>query len=158
MNNIPVNLDPKHQHGLAMVEMAFVVPILLLLILAATELGRGLYQYNTLDKATRDGARYFSSNAFVGGSTAVDTARQADTINLVQYGQTGSGGTQLLPGNLPTVNTTVSTSGGITWVTVTTSYPFQFIPGNPLSGIMGLFGSGLPNTLTLNATTTMRAL
>ena len=158
MNKLPVNLDTKRQRGLAMVEMVFVVPILLLLMLTAAELGRGFYQYNTLVKATRDGARHFASSTFVGSSTTVDAARQAEAIFLVQYGQTVCGGTQLLPDNLPEVNPTVSTSDGITWVTVTASYPFQFLPGNPLSGIMGLFGPGLPNTLTLNATTTMRSL
>ncbi|HEY8037126.1 MAG TPA: TadE family protein [Methylobacter sp.] len=159
MNTLPVNIDRRRQRGLAMVEMVIVVPILLLLMLGAAELGRALFQYNTLTKAVRDGARYFSANTFVGGGTQVDTTASANTVNLVIYGQIGSGGTPLLPSPLPTVSPPViSTSGGITWVTVTASYQFQFLPGNPLSGIMGLFGSSLTNPLTLNASTTMRAL
>jgi Flp pilus assembly protein TadG len=159
MNKLPVNLDPKRQRGLAMVEMVFVVPILLLLMLATAELGRGFYHYNTLVKATRDGARHFATNPFVGSSSTVDAVRQSEAVCLVQYGKTDCSGIQLLPGDLPAVPLpTINTSGGITWVTVTASYPFQFLPGNPLSRIMGLSGRGLPNTLTLNATTTMRAL
>jgi Flp pilus assembly protein TadG len=142
-----------------MVEMVIIAPVLLLLMLGAAELGRALFQYNTLTKAVRDGARYFSANAFVGGGKQVDATASANTVNLVIYGQIGNGGTPLLPSPLPTVSPpTITTSGGITWVTVTASYQFQFLPGNPLSGIMGLFDSAPINPLTFNASTTMRAL
>lgn len=155
MNTLPVKIDRRRQRGLAMVEMAIVVPILLLIMLAAAELGRAFFQYNTLTKAVRNGARYFSANTFIGGGAQVDATASANTVNLVIYGQIGNGGTSLLPSPLPTVSPpAINTSGGITWVTVTASYTFQFLPGNPLSGIMGLIGT----PLTMTASTTMRAL
>ena len=48
------------QRGLAIVEFAIVLPLLLLLSLATTELGRALYQQDTLNKAVRDGARHLA--------------------------------------------------------------------------------------------------
>ena len=45
-----------------------------------------------------------------------------------------------------------------TYVTVTGSYTFTFLPGNPLAGMVGWFGSALPNPFVLTATSTMRAI
>jgi Flp pilus assembly protein TadG len=50
----------KNQSGVAAVEMALLLGPLLLLAFGVTELGRAVYQYNTLAKAVRDGARYLS--------------------------------------------------------------------------------------------------
>ncbi|MDO8905338.1 TadE/TadG family type IV pilus assembly protein [Hydrogenophaga sp.] len=50
----------KHQRGVAAVEMAIVVLPMLILCFGITELGRALYQYNGLVKATRGAARYLS--------------------------------------------------------------------------------------------------
>lgn len=140
----------SRQRGIAMIELVIVVPILLLILLATSEMGRALYQYNTLSKAVRDSARYYSTEVF--GSNDI-----AGTINLVKYGQTGVG-TALLPGivNVTIPAPVLDVTG--TYVTVTGSYSFTFLPGNPLSGIMGLFGSALPNPFILTATSTMRAI
>jgi Flp pilus assembly protein TadG len=142
----------RHQHGLAAVELAIVAPILLLLLLVVAEAGRAFFQYNTLSKAVRDSARYYSTEVFAGNNIA-------GAKNLVRFGQIGVG-TPLLPGayTIPDPVTVINVTG--TYVTVTGSYTFTCFPGNPLSRIMGLFGPGLglPNTLTLNATSTMRAI
>lgn len=49
-----------HSAGSAVVEFALLLPILMLLLAGIFGLGRGLAQYETLTKATRDGARLFS--------------------------------------------------------------------------------------------------
>lgn len=72
-----------------MVEFAIVLPLLLLLMFAAAELGRVLYQYNTLIKSARDGARYLAANAFLGDGTQVNPAAPEQTQNLVAYGAIG---------------------------------------------------------------------
>ncbi len=46
------------QRGLAMVEFAIALPLLLLLLLAIGEMGRLLYQYNSLLQASRDASRF----------------------------------------------------------------------------------------------------
>lgn len=48
------------QKGVALVEFALVLPLLLALTLLATELGRAVYRYNTTAKAVRDAVRYLS--------------------------------------------------------------------------------------------------
>jgi Flp pilus assembly protein TadG len=52
----------KSQAGLAAVEMTLVLPLLLLLFIATAEIGRMLYQYNTLTKAQRDGVRLIAAS------------------------------------------------------------------------------------------------
>jgi len=140
----------RHQQGIAMMELVIVAPILLLIFLGVSEMGRALYQYNTLSKAVRDSSRYYSTQVFNSNDIA-------GTINLVKYGQTGVGA-QLLPGviNVSIPAPVIDATG--TYVTVTGSYTFSFLPGNPLAGIVGLFGSALPNPFILTATSTMRAI
>lgn len=49
------------QSGVAIVEFALVLPLLLILTFITTEFGRALYQYNILTKSVRDAARYLST-------------------------------------------------------------------------------------------------
>jgi len=87
------------QQGLAVVELVIILPLILLVALAVAELGRGLYQYNTLSKAVHDGTRYLSDKAR-NGIGEVDVADLVDeTENLVICGtitQCGPGD-ELLP-------------------------------------------------------------
>lgn len=52
---------PNKQRGVAAVELGIVIVPLVLLAFGITEFGRAFYQYNTLAKATRDAARFLSS-------------------------------------------------------------------------------------------------
>lgn len=81
-------LDEK---GQSLVEFAMVLPLLLMIAFGVTELGRAYYQYNTLTKAIRDGARYLSSNAYNAGNIT-------NAQNIAVYGNTGGSGTAVLPG------------------------------------------------------------
>jgi Flp pilus assembly protein TadG len=69
----------QKQRGLAMVEFAIVLPILLIILFMVAEIGRALYQYNTLSKAVGDAARHFSVH-----HAAVDGDDQV--INRVRCG------------------------------------------------------------------------
>lgn len=146
------------QRGLAAVEFAIVAPVLLLLMLGVAEFGRALFQYNTLAKAVRDAARYYSVNAFVGSTTTEDATAKIRAANLVQYGNRDGAGDLLLPGGAPVVTASTATDGTGTYVTVSASYTFTFLPGDPLAGLFGWFGSTLANPLVLTSTVTMRAL
>src|SRR5690242_12105624 len=57
---------PIGERGQAMVEFALVAPIFFLLLFAIIEGGRFIFYYETLNNATREGARY----AIVHGSNA----------------------------------------------------------------------------------------
>ncbi len=85
--------DHIRQRGSAVVELAIVLPLLLLIFLGTAEFGRALFQYNTLTKAVRDGARYISQHSLKGSTGVVDVPSSAvavvETKNLVVYGIKG---------------------------------------------------------------------
>jgi Flp pilus assembly protein TadG len=76
-------MDNK-QRGVAIIEFALVLPLLLILTFITTEFGRALYQYNTITKSVRDAARYLS----VQDPTILtsDPGKVTNAKNLVVYG------------------------------------------------------------------------
>lgn len=80
-----------HQQGVAAVEFAILLPMLLLIVFGITEFGRALYSYNTIVKATRDAARYVMIQQPGGAADAVAKC-------LAVYGNTGCNGNPLAPG------------------------------------------------------------
>jgi len=145
----------RHERGTATIELAVALPLLLLVLMATAEFGRMLSQYDTLNKAVRDGARYLAANA-LGGTTGVITITPALTTatkNLVVKGNTTGAGNALLP-NLAAGNVTVTDLGN-GYVSVSAAYPY--VP--MLGATLPTFGHGTVNTgVTLNATTVMRPL
>ncbi len=114
------------QGGQSLLEFAVVLPLMLVIAFGVTEFGRAFYQYNTLSKALRDGARYMSSHTY-------STSEQSNAKNMVIYGNTSGTGSPVLPG-LTSGQIAVIPEGGSTpyseldppeWVTVrATGYPF----------------------------------
>jgi len=99
---------PFIQRGLAVVEFVIMLPFLILVALAVTELGRGMYQYNTLSKAVHDGARYLSDNAInTVGQISIDSDLELQTKRIVVYGTIDTSGNKVLP-NLTVADITVS--------------------------------------------------
>ena len=76
--------------GVALVEFALVLPLLLLLSFITTEFGRALYEYNTVVKSVRNAARYLSVQT---PGTQTTEAR-----NMVVYGNTAGTGQPLALG------------------------------------------------------------
>jgi len=75
----------KRQRGVAAVEMAIIVLPMLILCFGITELGRALYQYNGLVKATRGAARYLSQQNLASppaGQTAEGIRTNARSLAL----------------------------------------------------------------------------
>lgn len=79
----------NREHGVALVEFAFVLPLLLVLSLLSAELGRAVYRYNTTAKAVRNAARYLSVQA--------PGTHAAEARNLLLYGNVAGTGTLLDP-------------------------------------------------------------
>ena len=77
------------QYGVALVEFAFVLPLLLVLSLAAAELGRAVYRYNTTAKVVRDAVRYLS--------VQTPGSQVAQARNLILYGNVAGTGPLLDP-------------------------------------------------------------
>ncbi len=148
-------------------ELALILPLLLTICFAITELGRGIYTYNTLTKAARDAARYLSTQT-AGDAAAITTAN-----NLAVYGKpnpvlTGtSPDLPLMPGlttgmvNIcdaslcAATNAFQGTNPSINTVTVAiTGYPFT--PVIDLLGFSSMYKAGTTYMLFGNISVTMR--
>lgn len=87
MNNEPVYHNIYRQRGVAVIELAIILPLLLLIVTGLIEYGRLTWNYNALAKATRDAARYLSTeptDAATANSMVLDAAASAgvNTGNL----------------------------------------------------------------------------
>ncbi len=144
------------QKGVAMVEFAIALPLLLLLLLAIAEFGRMLYHYNNLLQANRDAVRYLAGNSWntTLGRVVIDATLTARTKNLAVYGvPVAQPGNEVVPG-LTTDEVSVATVGS-DHVQVSISYVFRPVIG---SGLPALIGDAIPLNFPLVATTVMRGL
>lgn len=100
-------------------EFAIILPILLIMILGITELGRALYQQNMLTKAVTSGARYMARayGALDGNCapTPTWTSFEGEARNIVVFDSPnpGSGTAPILPGLDSTSAVTVGFDGPI---------------------------------------------
>ena len=65
---IPLSARPPNSRGQALAEFALVAPVFFLLLFSIIEGGRFIFYYETLNNATREGARY----AIVHGMNSFD--------------------------------------------------------------------------------------
>lgn len=127
-------LRMRLQKGVAAVEFGFFLAFLVPLAFGATELGRALYQYNTLVKATRDGARVLASGV------AAEKLNEARCVTI--YGNPDCTGNALLLGlddpnrfqyQVDQTRTHGTMSIKVASVTIN-GYPFQSIVPYVISG------------------------
>ncbi len=95
----------RDERGIHLVELAIVLPVFLLLFGAVAEFGRYFYEYTTLAKSARVGARYLSGKA-------VNGTEDTKAKNLVVYGNAAGTGVPLISG-LTTANVVITRSGGV---------------------------------------------
>ena len=81
----------RSERGTQLVELAIVLPVLLVMFGAVAEFGRLFYTYQTLTKATRAGARYLTT------APASGTSDEA-AANLVVFGNTAGTGDPIITG------------------------------------------------------------
>jgi hypothetical protein len=144
-----------HRHaGIATVEFAIVLPLLVLLLLAVTEIGRAMVRYNALTKATQEGARYAAAYALFGGAVNVDAQLLTEVRNVVVFGNKAGLGGAVLAGLQPAQVNVVDLGGDL--VRVDVSYPYQPLLGPVLPNV-GL-GSSIATGFVMQASVTMRAL
>jgi len=113
-----LNRFRRDEGGVSLLETAIVVPILLVLFAGVAEFGRYFYEYTTLAKASRLGARYLASK-----SVTSDVADyQAIAKNIIVYGNEAGNGEPILDGLAP-ANVSIDYEGGTTGIpnTVTVS-------------------------------------
>ena len=141
----------RDESGVQLVEAAIVVPIFLVLFAATAEFGRYFYEYTTLAKATRVGARFLTTSEV---GTVGDTAAK----NIVVFGNAAGTGSPLLP-NLAASHVVITREGGTPVlpekVTVTiVGYEHQSIFN--LGALTGI--SGLSTNVAVQPSVTMRYL
>lgn len=139
-----------------MVETAICLPLLMFVMLAASEFTFAFVQHTTLTKAARDGARYVAEEAIDGSLTMNLTPALIDeTRRLVVYGdRNGTSGTPLVE-NLTVNDVSVIDAGGNN-IEVRVNYAYTGILGS----VLPAFGYANDISLLFNmtASVTMRAL
>ena len=150
------NGNRSKQAGVAAVEFAIALPMLLMLFLCVVELGRAFLQYNALTRAVRDSARLVANEALLGqaGTVNLDAGLITKAKNVVLYGSPTGSGSVLLPGLAPG-NVTVQNLGGGN-ISVTVAYSYQPMIGTAIPDIIR--GGSVDTTFTLTAQVIMRAL
>jgi Flp pilus assembly protein TadG len=123
----------------------------LILFAATAEFGRYFYEYTTLAKAARAGARYLSVNP-------VMATTDSDAEKIVVYGNAAGTGSPLLP-DLATTHVEIMREGGSTVMPDTVTVKIVGYPHQPIFNLGGLIKStGLSMNVTVKPSVTMRFL
>jgi Flp pilus assembly protein TadG len=96
----------RDDRGVQLVELAIVLPIFILLFAATAEFGRYFYEYTTLAKSARVGARYLAT-------ACVNTNENTNAKNIVVFGNAAGTGTPILTGLSSTANVTITRNLGV---------------------------------------------
>lgn len=149
---------PRGERGTQLIELALVLPVLMLFFAATAEFGRYFYNYSTLAKATRAGARYLATTPVkTGGANACQDEK---VKRLVVYGDPNAvdGVTRPVVPGLTTANVQLLRVGGVTSVPDTVTVKIVDYNYKPLLNL-GNFVKGLSWTsVPLKPSTTMRYL
>jgi Flp pilus assembly protein TadG len=95
----------RDESGVQLVELAIVLPVFLILFAAIAEFSCYFYEYTTLAKATRVGARYLATSA-------VKSTEDTKAKNIIVFGNAAGTGTPILTG-LASSNVTITRTGGV---------------------------------------------
>ena len=102
---LQLNRFRRDERGLQFVELAIVLPILLMFFAAIAEFGLYFYEYTTLAKAARVGSRYLAT-------APVMNTEDAIAKNIVVYGNPAGSGEPVLDG-LATSHVVITRQGGV---------------------------------------------
>lgn len=140
----------RSETGAALAELAILVPFLVIMLAAVTELGRLFQTYTDLSKATRVAARYISNVAY-------DETQIANAKNVAVCGNINCAGLDPVVPGLTTDNVSVTPEypacdcGNPVRVTVSiVNYNFQ-----PIFNLGALIGNNRLTSLPASGSTTM---
>jgi len=120
--------------GMALIEAAFVLPVLLVLAMGMLDFGRAFHFKHLLDEAAREGAR-----------VAVVTTPDPDIVTSRVNAVLGAGG-------ITPTSVVVAGPDAAHMVTVTVDATFTFVT----PGVYSLFNASFGNTLSMRGQSTMR--
>jgi Flp pilus assembly protein TadG len=145
----------RDERGLQLVELAIVLPVMVLLFAGAAEFGRYFYEYTTLAKGSRVAARYLVTAKTNGDDDAA-------AKNLVVYGNIAGTGSPIVNG-LTVANVSIArrnASGGLMTGGVPKTVTIQIISftHTPLFDLGGLTRSSTTLNIGVTPSVTMRYL
>lgn len=144
------------QAAQSLVELALIIPTLLILVLGIVDFGMGFRAYISVAAATREGARYAAvgnpGGTFVSGGTGECNGSTSTTaVGKVCSTMDGLGLTNI--SNVSVTYPNGNTPGES--VHVQTQYRYQYI--TPLQRVVNVISGGnLPGYLTITSATDMR--
>lgn len=151
----------RQQRGVAVVEFALILPILIVLFTAIIEFSRILYLSHTLEKSVRDASRYLASQTITTvGEPELSNERLEIARNLAFSGNPAGG--EALVNGLQAENFVVSVenlgsvSGQRYYITVSVEY--DYMPLISTIGGQGVLPQVIDLSFTMNTQSTMRAL
>lgn len=125
----------RREAGVALIEAAFVLPILLVLAMGMLDFGRAFHTKSLLDQAAREGVR-------LAVITTPDTGLVTDRVNAI-----------LAPAGITATSVTVAgPTPGTKLDTVTVTATFTFMT----PGIYALVGGDYGNTISMSSQCVMR--
>ena len=152
----------RSERGTQLVELAIVLPVLMAMFAATAEFGRYFYNYSTLAKATRAGARFLATTPVktIGGPNGgTNAAEDLKAKRLVVYGDANAadGSKPVVPG-LTVDNVELVREGNVATVPDTVTVRIVDYNYTPLINL-GNFANKLKWTsVPVKPSTTMRYL
>lgn len=145
------------QKGVAVVEAAIILPIVMLLALSAGEFGRAFVQYSRLTHRVQSAARFVAGNALQGstGVAELTDSVKVQALNMILYQETLPGTTSAVPGLTSTDIEIVVTTAGL--VSVSIDYKYQPVVADILL-FLGNTGDFSMSSISLRPRAVMRAL
>jgi len=141
--NVPGLRGPRRRQGAAAVEFALVLPVLVTILIGATDFGRFYYSAIAVTNAARAGAAYGCMNPY---DSSNSTAWQAGITQAVtdELSQSAAFNTGQLTVN---INPVVEPSG-LTQISVQVIYPFTTVVSWP----------AIPSSFNLSQTVVLRGI
>lgn len=90
----------RAQRGQAVAELAFQIPLMLVILFGAVQIGRVFYVYHTLQKALRGGAGLLARSVNVDYCNSEDT-KHTDARNFIVFGNVQAEGVPVVQGLTP---------------------------------------------------------
>ena len=142
----------RRTRGSQLVELAVVLPIMLVLFASVAEFGNYFYTYATLTKAARSGARYLMSRP-------LDAAGQKAAQSLVAYGSPVAvcTGTPLVKG-LSCTNVNISQTKNASGAPETVKVQIMNFRYQPLFNLGALTGQSFSLNIAVSPSVTMKYL
>jgi Flp pilus assembly protein TadG len=141
----------REDKGTQLIELAIILPVMLMMMAATAEFGRFFYTYTTLAKATRAGARYLATSA-------VKSTEDTRARNLIVYGDTTGEGNAVVSG-LTEQNVRIVRTGGVPVLPETVTVEIDSYTYTPVFDLGKITGQkNLSLNIEVSPSTTMRYL